>query len=118
MDKKEIKKLEENKKKFEKNFLYEGNVIIDKEKKKLDSSLKDQYENTPVMSSFISPQDNEIYCKLPIYANLKYIDENKLKFSNFEITGNKFGDFISININQLDKDAEGFFLDFIGNIFI
>ena len=118
MDRNERKNFEDNKKKFEKKFLYEGNVIIDEEKKKLDSSLKDQYENTPVMSSFISPQDNEIYCKLPIYANLKYIDENKLKFSNFEITGNKFGDFISININQLDKDAEGFFLDFIGNIFI
>ena len=108
MKKDNYKEREENLSKFKKNFLYNGILMSDNEKKKLSSNLEGLYNETPVLSSFISPETNEIYCKLPD-VNLNYLNEKKIKLSNFQINGSRFGNYISICINQLQKDNEGFF---------
>ena len=117
MKKDNYKEREENLSKFKKNFLYNGILMSDNEKKKLSSNLEGLYNETPVLSSFISPETNEIYCKLPD-VNLNYLNEKKIKLSNFQINGSRFGNYISICINQLQKDNEGFLLDLIGVIFV
>ena len=111
------KEREENLSKFKKNFLYNGTLMSENEKKKLNTNLENLYNETPVLSSFVSPETNEIYCKLPD-VNLNYLDENKIKLSNFQINGSRFGNYITVCVNQLQKDNEGFFLDLIGVIFI
>ena len=111
------KEREENLSKFKKNFLYNGTLMSENEKKKLNTNLENLYNETPVLSSFVSPETNEIYCKLPD-VNLNYLDENTIKLSNFQINGSRFGNYITVCVNQLQKDNEGFFLDLIGVIFI
>ena len=87
-------------KKFDKIFRDNGLILTDHKKNKLNRDLKDLYDETPIISSFIS-SNNEIFCKIPMDVRLNHIDEKKIKLTNYKIENHDLGSMLSICVNQI-----------------
>lgn len=107
----------DNVKIFDKMFRDKGLILSDHKKNKLDRNLKEIYEETPVISSFIS-EDNKIYCKIPMDVKLNFINEKEIKLTNYKIEHHDLGSMLSICVNQIVKKEDGYYLDLISNIVI
>ena len=81
---------------------------------KLKRELISLYRDTPYYSSFIDPETNEIYCKIPPHKDLSYFEIfnertlHVLVANSYFHESSPFGNYIEITLTEsISKDGQG-----------